>query len=91
MCQCRVLRPAGKFPNTLMWWCARVAVDEHDMISVGREQNFKIVFIQGKCITALYPLYPNVSDFRFTYLLTYLLTYPWSRVLLEKLTSKLCS
>ena len=26
----------------------------------------------------------------FTYLLTYLLT-PWSRVLLEKLTSKLCS
>jgi hypothetical protein len=29
-----------------------------------------------------------------TYLLTYLLTYiltPWSRVLLEKLTSKLCS
>ena len=27
---------------------------------------------------------------RLTYLLTYLLT-PWSRVLLEKLTSKLCS
>jgi len=30
------------------------------------------------------------NNFELTYLLTYLLT-PWSRVLLEKLTSKLCS
>ena len=33
----------------------------------------------------------QVTDFKYLgYLLTYLLT-PWSRVLLEKLTSKLCS
>jgi len=37
-----------------------------------------------KCITFINPVKPNGN---FTYLLTYLLT-PWSRVLLEKLTSK---
>jgi hypothetical protein len=47
MCQCRVLRVAGELPNRLMWRCAGVAVDEHDMMSVGGEQNFKIVLLQG--------------------------------------------
>lgn len=60
MCQCRGLRAAGEFPNRLMWRCAGVTVDEHDMISVGGEQNFTIVLLQGYCITVLYPPYPNV-------------------------------
>jgi hypothetical protein len=47
MCQCRVLMAAGEFPSRLMWQCAGVAVNEHDMISVGGEQNFKIVLLQG--------------------------------------------
>jgi len=59
----KCVNAAGEFPNRLMWrcagvavcwggdvlgWrCAGVAVDEHDMISVGGQQNFKIVLLQS--------------------------------------------
>ena len=51
----------------------------------------KQVVIFGASV-ALLPFFPSLlpRQTNATYLLTYLLT-PWSRVLLEKLTSKLCS
>jgi hypothetical protein len=42
------------------------------------------------CPLLIYPSFPHAGYCSYTYLLTYLLT-PWSRVLLEKLTGKLCS
>lgn len=32
-------------PSRLMWRCARVAVDEHDVISLASEQKFKMVLL----------------------------------------------
>ena len=52
--------------------------------------NSKYLILTDPCIVDYSVDIPTRCSFVMTYLLTYLLT-PWSRVLLEKLTSKLCS
>ena len=46
-----------------MWQCAGVAVDEHDMISVGGEQNFTRL-VHNSATSAISEC---LSGFRFTY------------------------
>jgi hypothetical protein len=63
-------------------------------LDLTRITSSRISFTQYSLIySGLYIKYENIffwTRFCYNYLLTYLLT-PWSRVLLEKLTSKLCN